>query len=205
VAREIGYGYDSDVLRTLLGTSEAAPFDVEEALRGVVVLQSDRPEWGFLRNEFLFISRALSRGAIAGRFGHTGIVNRSPRNLVVITGFQNLAGAANISFARGRLPDAPFEASLVSDVPAIPIDIRVPGTPDASLAAREVTGDSVAGVGSTPFGLVVGAADYPRGMLPVLAILAPNSYVVGQGTVVNTAVNGIWFGYQKTLFKADRA
>lgn len=210
MGREIAVGFWSDVTRAIFGAVETSPYNVADDIVAAISLQSERPEWRFLQNEFDFITRNMAQAAVPANFSGVGIVNRSSGTLVVITGFQNPQGAAqSVIFRRGRLPDAVFEAAVNTEVPAIPLDLRVPGTPDASLAAREFTSDSVAGVGSTPFGIAAPGQTYPPvpygSRNPVLAVLPPNSYLVAESTIVNTVASGLFFGYTRPLFSGNRA
>lgn len=203
---------ESEVLRAVAAVIKTDPFGIEEAIRGVLALQVDRPEWAFLRHEQLFITTNLSQAATgAGNFSAIALVNRVSNSLVVVRGF-HVTGAA-VLFKHSDLPNAAFEAALNSEAPAFPLDLRYirPGVAEASVAARIVALDTVAGAfAATPFGVSFGAgpafADaFPPAGLGPLAILPPQSLVLAEATLANTAVSGFFYGYVKPLTRGVRA
>ena len=94
--RDTSFGWWNDIARALFGFMEHDPLLLEDAIRAAVVLQTDRPEWGFVGQELLCGQEVALVTPGVGNFGAAVLRNPIGSNvLAVVTHFEvthNLAG-----------------------------------------------------------------------------------------------------------------
>jgi hypothetical protein len=73
----------ADQVRRLLG-EELSLASVSPELSLALVLESDRPEWHFLRNSRLFSTGTLSVAALAGRVGQMDLFNPAGSGIIIV-------------------------------------------------------------------------------------------------------------------------
>jgi len=201
----------SELVRAIFSVVGNTPLELEELIRASVALEVDRPEWAFLKDERLFVTRPLSTAALAGEFSSVGLINgaaptRRSGVITVVLGFQSTLAAAAPAclFRKGMTPNAAFEADILTEVPVSGFtDTRYfTPTQEPNGGTREITVQQVAPAG-TPFGnlhIVNNQAATPYG--PALAILRPGGWIVAEQVTIATAMSGVFWGYEKTLVAA---
>jgi hypothetical protein len=205
------------VARAILGFQEKSPLELEDYLRAVVALEVDRPEWSFLRQEKLWASRNMSQAAVAAEFSYIGISNPLDSGSLVVVEFHfSDAPAATLATQLfNGIRGAAFNATVLTEVP-------VNGMRDARFhrseasqgvdAARELTGSMSAAELAAISPAAIGLLRHPGAGIEVrttpvqwVVILQPGTYVIGEGSVVNTAQSGWFSGRTRPLQQGTRA
>src|SRR6266508_6717729 len=91
--RELSQGGWEAVARAIFGYQEHRALELLDAFGAVVVLESDRPEWGFLRGEYPFGTGNAVVGAIAAEFGYFGLFNPFDSGSLCVATFVQVEGA----------------------------------------------------------------------------------------------------------------
>jgi hypothetical protein len=164
-----------------------------------LALESDRPEWGFLKAETRWATQSVNVAAVAAQFGFLQVFNPAgSRRLVTVTTYMFTAGVARR-----------FNQALTTTIRgasqniAIPLDTRWndPITPAAALLAREPVTISTGSFVAAGTDLNVGQDDVPAGVFTLLRVplvtLAPGSGVLIVDSVVNEAFTGWIAGYSR--------
>ncbi len=210
--REINVPGWSDVARAIFGYVEASALGIEDFIRAVGVIESDRPEWGFTKQERRWMTQNLSSALLAANFSFLAIRNPVDSGVLVIVDHFINTGAQTCIFKRRVLPDATFEAGIVSEVVVgTGIDLReYRSGVEPNHAGRLIAGRSV-GLPPTPSGFSTGGGGttvdnmaYRGKSFYPLAILAPGSYLAAEAINIAQTISGLFIGRDRPLHKGVR-
>lgn len=198
--RPINSSRYQEKVRAILGLSGENPIPTIDELLQVLVIENDRPEWGFAGHETLagfFVTQAL----VAGQFSFVALVNRpSSGMLIVVEAIQSVTDANLFVTAAGDVAaGAPFLVGETASTSGSSRDSRTP-TPN-SVAGFRSTGSNVV----TPwFGPIAAFhADNHRMQLP--CILLPDSAIIVVGAVAAAAVSAGFQWRERPLEQGDLA
>lgn len=196
-------------VRAFFGMRGSNPVPTLAELVPGVIVETDRPEWGYAGLEPRWISRNNSSAGVAGQLSSVGIYNPPDSSvLVVVEGLVNSSASSsqNCQIKIVRPNPAP---TFLSNVPVngcidtgfLPAD----GASQAQMAAHEVSFVAAGGLGSpaTPLGFFPSLAstqEADHAMLHPfrpLAILRPGGLILLEGTVANLAVSGFFYGRER--------
>jgi len=125
--REPSLGWWNDIARALFGYTEHETLTVEDEIRAAVILQNDRPEWGFVGQE-LWCGGANNQPGVAATRALIGLRNpRGSNVLAIIDGIGIADGAATIMISGRVVPPRIADAGRptpTSTIPGTPRDTR---------------------------------------------------------------------------------
>lgn len=199
-------------IRAMMGLRGENPVPTLAELVTVVGVELDRAEWGYAGQETRWISRNISSAAVAGQLSGVGIRNPIDSGVLVIVELVvNTAVSssqnAQVKLRRGPDPIATFLSDVtvngIIDTRFYPVD----GTTNPPDSAHEVTTAIAGGLPAPaqPLGFFPsGPSTQESARLLVhpfhpVAILAPGSLLLLEGTVANLAMSGWFYGRTRVL------
>jgi hypothetical protein len=179
-------------VRGMTGIRGENPIPTVHDLIPMVVVENERPEFMWTGQEDIGSADGLSQGAIAAQLGYVGLMNLPGSGLIVVVQAVHNSStiAASVKVGRGPPPSQTGQSGGM-----IPLDTRrMVATGQLELATRIVKGGSVPGIPFNVSWLLSTDANNlsvtPAGWV---AVLMPDSFLVLEGLVVNTAVSAGFF------------
>ncbi len=204
MAREISAGRFSQLARALFDVGQSRPFELEDNLRAVVVLEGDRPENSFAKDERLLGTLGISQPAVAAQLSFSGWVNPPDSRIVAVITFVRNASANPADLIVGVIgaPTGLITGELQRSPVVAPRDSRLFKVGSFNCALNNVRGASVPGVGfvahdSLPAGAIT-EPDY-------FVVLGPGGFLVLQTQALNLVMSGNVKGYERALQQGVRA
>lgn len=190
-------------LRAMLGVRGENPVPSVAELVPVIVVEEDRPEWGYAGQERRFATANLSQGGFGGEFGYIVLIN--PVGTGIVATVECVCNTTSFQGAILKLGalDPVTEAEFVARATVTAgLDSREhDGTTMPNSALVTSVGTIAGALPRNPhYFLGLGAANQPAPSsytdFGYRAILAPGSWLAIEGAVVATAISG-WFRYRE--------
>lgn len=202
LANELQIGGPNAVLHKLLNMKEGAPAPVlNPELVASLVLQDDRPEWGFLSGEHICFGSA-NQVAVAGELA--GVLLANPVNsgvLVVMTRLFHRSTGGLIVFGETITAAIPGTNSAVNNA-----DTRagtaVVGGRHAGIAGQVRNVSSAVSLITAPGYYTVAPNEY-RDDPNIRVVLAPGSYFLLENNAANNPLRVLFNWYERALERSE--
>jgi hypothetical protein len=194
-------------VRAILGMRGENPVPDLTYLHTSLVLEADRPEWGYAGNEFPWAG-SRSVAAAVGQLSAVGLRNPRTSGVIAVVEFvrNTSVNAGDIIVGQTQLTGAPDTVvGEISNAPATaPRDTRilnpggVPGSGSSSLLV--FSAQSATGIGASVYTLTDSLATLDklsRANDSFYAILAPGGFVGIQTQAVNLVMSANWRWYER--------
>jgi hypothetical protein len=212
MTREIGAGYWNDVTRAITQFEEHRPLVLEDAVRAALVLEADRMEWGFLRNEF-HAGQENTQPAVVGNLSMVGVENPDNSRVLVIVEapmFDSVTGNIRLAVrVRPRRVPRTGLITITSTLPGVPRDTR---WEDAGPSAVRGAASVITGTNPTLSGFGIGGTRAAVSGGPPVAhdpglrvVLGPGSDLWVWTIVVNQELRGSFMWRERPLLSGIRA
>jgi hypothetical protein len=197
----ISGSWAQSILRALLAPDTNDLLGLSNELGASIVLEVDRPEWQFFKNQRFYSTGGRSQAAVVGQFSYVGI--RVPKiDLVTVAFMVKNVSAVVANLILGDLGSLSVIPGEIIATPAVaPMDsehiTQIAGGTSLGSATVSSNGASVAGVGSGVYTFHDSLAAGERvshEQHGYVAILRPGGFLALETQAFNLAVAGtIWF------------
>jgi len=195
--KPISAAYIERKLRSILGGLGENPIPDFDDLKGLLVVENDRPEWSYAANERLLAGQNAV-AAFVGELSWVGVaVPRNAGVLAVVEAFDFVTQPSNL-FLRA-IGDSSFDAMLSASATAslTPRDLRDDPLVVGS-ATRILAGHAGGGPGGLQFWVYQPTGNIARDKCsPFPIVLVPGTALVAVGNAVNVVVNSCSFAVRE--------
>src|SRR6266545_2309728 len=212
MTRLISAGRFSLLARALFDLQETEPLELEDLIRSVVILESDRPESSFTKQERRWHALGLSQGGVGGQFAFTGVVvPLESRVVAVVLGIVNTNTQPADVIVGELQPVVTPPALLIGELQrsniVAPTDSRLHPGFGATMSANLVRGSSVGGLGlAAGWTLQPSTSTFYRDTPPGwVAVLGPGGFCVVQAESLGVSMSANFYGYERALVRGVQA
>lgn len=217
--REFSVGWWETLARAIFGYQRHEPLQLEDAVRAVAVFESERAEYGYLKNELRFWTPNVTQTLVAGEFAFVGLSNPLDSGvLAIVEGFIHNSGNDRDQIV--GLLDATFSPAIAATAKSgVCTDTRFfgkPGVGEPVPACNHIRGTATAAELTTHTrhgrwgsenvagraGQLTTAMSRPRS---AIAVLGPGGFIAWLAQAVGDNAEGNILWRERPLWKGDRA